>query len=498
MSEYLLLKLNNKEVSVNPEFASANSDLLVQNKKTITVPMVSKDSIDTGIGDRVELSTKKNTQEVKNTEEPAWYEKLGASIEQSAKWVAIKANKLADIEAVHEAILEWELDDENNAAAADMSANSEEYKIRKNSAVFASRIENAKMQEEVALKQISEFDEAVKEGYAEQYHRFKPENQIKVAGAVAFEAKCSNTVEKVIQNSSKCAREVQAEVTGAIADGIVRNQNFDETGKTDMGVKLAKNVVNLDETQQAAAYEQVANKMNAYKKVVAEVQHQVVNVAKENVRNEAIARLQNSNYDNVKQAFSTEAVKKAQETFKAANGGNISTEQAKAIKKAVETDLKNAVEAGKTEAQKQITQERISKQTATKASNPFIKKLGLTTASSRPDTEKDVKYSDFTTRTQFLAVKYQLEECDTLQEFAKSIKKMADGDLKTILKTISPTMKKEMFTNTTSVYLQAFLLKSGVVDYEDVKNDCIPGINSQLEVFTLNHDIEYAIQRLKG
>ena len=173
MSEYLLLKLNNKEVSVNPEFAPANSDLLVQNKKTITVPMVSKDSIDTGIGDRVELSTKKNTQEVKNTEEPAWYEKLGASIEQSAKWVAIKANKLADIEAVHEAILEWELDDENNAAAADMSANSEEYKIRKNSAVFASRIEDVKMQEEVALKQISEFDEAVKEGYAEQYHRFK-------------------------------------------------------------------------------------------------------------------------------------------------------------------------------------------------------------------------------------------------------------------------------------------------------------------------------------
>lgn len=499
MSDYLFLKLNNKEVSIKPEFAPVNPDSLVQSNKTITIPMVSNDSSNVQKGDTVEFSTK-NTEQTPavKAEEQSWYEALGNSIVQGSKFVVIKANKYIDSEAVHESILGWDLDDDNRIAAADANAVSETDRVRKFAAIHVSRMENAKRQGEFALKQIAECDEVVREGYAEQYHNFKPENQALTAGALAFQAKSTSTVEKVISNSKNCAVKVQAEVTGAIADGIVKNNTFDEPQKTDMGVKLAKNVVNLDETQQASAYEQVANKMNAYKKVVDEVQYQVVNVAKENVRKEAIAKLQTSSYENVKQTFSAEAVKKAQEAFKAANGGKITAEQAKEIKKAVEADLNTAVKEGKIEAQKQIAQAKKAEQVAETDSKSFAKKLGFKAVTSKTDDKKDIKYSDFTTRRQYLAAKYELEECKTLGDFAKSVKDMSKTDLKHVLKSVSTKTKEEMFKDTTSVYLQSFLLKNGDVKYEDVKNQCLTGVNSQLKVFTLNNDIEYAIQRLNG
>ena len=62
MSDYLFLKLNNKEVSIKPEFAPVNPDSLVQSNKTITIPMVSNDSSNVQMGDTVEFSTKNTEQ----------------------------------------------------------------------------------------------------------------------------------------------------------------------------------------------------------------------------------------------------------------------------------------------------------------------------------------------------------------------------------------------------------------------------------------------------
>lgn len=537
MSEYLFLKLN-KEVSVNPEYAPVNPDSLVQTDKKTNIAMVSEEAIDTEMTDKVEFSSlvskpetpkapvlqQQQVEEEKSWFEKAWdktcdvaskvvnvvktttqtvvktagkvIEKAAESVEQGAKWCAIKANKLIDSETIHDAIRTWDLDDDNNEAAADMSASSKLGKIRQRAAEFVSNIKDVTRQAEVALKQIQECDEEVRLGYAKNYHSFHPENQSNVSYKIVACSCSAGTVKEVIKNAPLCAPEQQSTVAGAIADGLNRNKNFNDDTKTELGIDLANGIQNFEESQQADAYNQVANKLNQYQRVVDAVKYQVANVASARVREEAMAKLQTSQYENVKMAFTAEAIQKAQEAFKAANGGKITSKQAEIIREAVKADLAIAVDEGKQEgqiaAQKQIAIEVKAKKEAATVSNPFKKETVVELNNNK------IKFSHCNSRVEYLALKHDLENCKTVDEFAKCVKDLAKKDLKNIMKSIPQHAKEEMFTTTTSVYLQAFLLRSGVVDYEDVKNDCLPGINNQIEVFTLNHDIEYAIQRLNG
>ena len=500
MTNEILLKFN-REVSINPEFAPIDSTAVEKSPKT--VQMVSADSIDTDMSDKIEFKTAQTPQakEVQQEETP-WYKRAWDATCETAKnathWVIIQSNRIIESEDLQkELATEYDLSDSNRVLAGDVSVNSEKVGMKKLAGKFTAGMKDAKLQMETTLRHAALADEAVLEGYADEYHNFHEENLAPTANVIVQHSCTTTTVQKVIKKSVLCPPKSQANVTGAIADGIVQNKNFNDDTKTGLGVDLAKNVVNLDETQQSEAYTKVAEKLNQYQAVVEEVKYQVTNVAKEQVKKDTLSKLENSAYQNVKKTFAQKAVKEAQDAFKASNNGQISKEQARIIKQAVEIDLNNAIKEGVKEAKranvaKVENSENSANSKAKEVTNPFkqgnVIKLGYT----------KIRLSDYDIKNANETELQALQNCTTVDEFAKYIKDIPTNDLKNMFKNISKNTKEDMFSRTTSVYLQAFLLKSGTVKYEEVEKDCLPGIKAQIDVFTLNNDIEYAIQRLNG
>ena len=488
MTDYqFLLKLKNQ--SVNPEYTTGVEATPAKNTQSQNIQMVSKEAVDTDMTDKViKTSNPQPTQAKENIQpkEKSWWESTCTWIEQGLKAGVIIANEYMDIQAIHDCVKEWELDDDNKEYAADMSASSEDIENKKRAAEYASKIENGKRQLEVAHRHIHNCDEHVRCGYAEQYHKMKRENQAAIAGEVVKCAEKVETAKKVVDNIPNCDKEVQADVVACSAQGTVENKNFTREQKGQVGKNIAVVIPKLDESAQAQSFTSLAETMHDYEEVVTEVGHQVANNVSETVKNDTIKYLSNSKYENLQATFTKENIEKIAIEYKKSLGI-----EAKVSEKEI-AQIAKEVKVGNLFQVKQAVKQVVAEEAKT-VSNPFVTvktQANTNTVEAKKEQEVVAKVlnnvvveaQNFTT---VQAIKQELKNCKSVVELANIIKDCPIKVAKSLFKNVSTEHAQELFKHSqNSLFMQKFLLKNNFVSYADVKDNCHPTIKKALNVYT--------------
>lgn len=490
MSDYEFL-LKFKKQSVNPEYTTGVANAPVQNPAAKNVQMVSQDSIDADMTDKIVKSTeaaRRAAQTKMTAEEESIWTSAWNWVEQSAKATVIVANEYLDIQAVHDSVKDWELDDDNREYAADMSAASENVDNKKYAAVHTSQIKDGVRQLEVAHRHIHNCDEHVRCGYAEHYHEMKPENQAPIAGEVVKCAEKVETAQKVVENISKCDKEVQADVVAQSAKGTIENKNFTREEKGQVGRDIAIEIPELDEAVQAQSFTSLTETMHDYEEVITEVSYQVATNVTEVVKNETIQKLSNSQYQNVQETFTKENIERIAVEYKKSLGIEENIPEAKIYQIIEDTKEGNFFEV-KQEVKQAVVEE------AKVVTNPFAKTKVEAVSQVAPkafsnNKEQEVisavlnNISTGVRETELQVIKQALKGCKSIAEFANIIKECPQKLVMNLFKNISTTNAQELFKHSqNSLFMQEFLLKNNFVDYMDVKNDCNPAVAKALNIF---------------
>lgn len=494
MSDYqFLLKFKNQ--SVNPECQTGVATAPVQNAQPKNVQMVSAGAIDTDMSDKVVKSStaaKQAAQTKMTVEEESIWTSAWNWVEQSAKAGVIIANEYMDIQAIHDSVKEWELDDDNREYAADMSAASENADNKKYTAVHTSKIQDGVRQLKVAHRHIHNCDEHVRCGYAEHYHEMKSENQAPIAGEVIKCAEKVETAQKVVENISKCDKDVQADVVAQSAKGTVANKNFSREEKGQVGKNIAIEIPELDESAQAESFTSLAETMYDYEEVVTEVAHQVATNVTENVKNDTIKNLSNSQHQNLQETFTKENIERIATEYKKALGieEKVSEEKIESIARDVKFgkvfNVQKAIEKAVVEETQVKENPFVTNTVAIKAQQTErVEKVAPVVSKAQTITEAldfiEIESTDGP-RTQLL--KQELRKCTSASQVAEILEALPSRVAKNMFKHISRTKAEALFkASKDSIDMQRFLLKNGFVKYENVKNHCIPGINKTLNVF---------------
>ena len=487
------LEIYQHKQSVNPEFLEGTI-AYVESSKGVTVPIVAQSAVEKSNTDTFVSSTKDTKPQPPKQEEEgflssaaSWFGKGAESIKQGALGFVIWANRHVDIEAVGEFLVDCDLDQENIQNLAGMCAHSEHDSLKGCTGEVAARLEDEKIQCELACDQIKHCDETVRASYARCTHKMHANNQPIISGTITEHAENPETVQTVIDNMPLCAKEQQANVVACSARGVVKNKNFTPSQKSEMGTRIAVTVPKLDIQQQAKAFTALTEEMHDYEEVVTEVSNQVANHVTEEVREETIKQLSQSQYENVRQTFTKENIDRIQAEYKKQLGivEKIDNEKiAEIIKEAKGenvADVKRAVKEAlieQAEEHKLVQQEikqRLSELSFSSAEHSFVKRL---------DNASIENYDN----ERIAIFKQELHECKSIKDVAKVLKNYPKKVASNLFKNISKTNAKNLFKQSQdSVYMQAFLLKNGLVEYTDVKEHCNPAINQALKVFS---DIE--------
>lgn len=521
----------NKNQSINPEFAPVTPGTLQGSDPAKTViPMVSEDAIDTDMSDKIvfchfftpncdaidtDMSDKidkaENVNETKPLKEPEKKEKTGFfgkikkgfnevvnAVEQGVKNVVIKANEWLDIKAIHDEIRTWDLSDDNKRAAAIASAKSKIEEIKARAGEYTAEIKDAIKQLETAIELIGNYDDDVRTGLARQLPNMQDENQAPIAENIAQHSDTDEPTREVIKQMPNCAVEQQAEIVNATTRGIVANQNYTDETKTSLGIETARQIINLDETQQAKAYECTANNMHEYEKVVDEVTNQVANVASEKVRQEAVERLQKSEHENVKASFTPENIKKVQEEYRHRLG--VEEKTTEELQQEFTTD---------SEQENNTKQTNITDETAvTTAPQKTVKETPAQPDTVLKDTTVQTQDCFNSEEVSGVSTRYistpkaenttnsiqSFKECRTLADVEYVIKNAPKEEVKKFYERLNASQKLGLFKKTQAPEIQLHMLKHGMVKYEEVRNNLLPAVSSKLAVYTLNHDIEDAVK----
>ena len=520
----------NKNQSINPEFAPVTPGTLQGSDPAKTViPMVSEDAIDTDMSDKIvfchfftpncdaidtdmsdklvqtqSLNAPQNDKKPED-KKPGLFTRIkngiknaASAVEHGVKNVIIRANGIVDIKALHDGIENWDLNDSNKRAAAIASAKSKFEEVKARAGRYTAKIEDIGKQEETITDLAENYDDPVRESLAENMPKMHAENMPVTARVVTENAETEAPSREVIKQMPNCATEQQAAVVDAATKGIVANSNYDDETKTGLGIETAKQIINLDETQQAKAYECTANNMHEYEKVVDEVTNQVANVASEKVRQEAVERLQKSEHENVKASFTPENIKKVQEEYRHRLG--VEEKTTEELQQEFTTD---------SEQENNTKQTNITDETAvTTAPQKTVKETPAQPDTVLKDTTVQTQDCFNSEEVSGVSTRYistpkaenttnsiqSFKECRTLADVEYVIKNAPKEEVKKFYERLNASQKLGLFKKTQAPEIQLHMLKHGIVKYEEVRNNLLPAVSSKLAVYTLNHDIEDAVK----
>ncbi len=517
MSTYTYLEQLNKDQSVNSGYNTAQTGTAAQTSPAQTViPMVSEDAIDTDMSDKIVKSETVNetkpAKEPEKEEKPGLLKRMWNGVKKTASKIAdgaeqlykrgvIKVAELTDSETVLEYAHSFkELSDKNLKRLADTDVKSEIKKFRQKAGEVVARIKDIKEQHAIAMRHTQYGDDDVRIGYARNLANMHAENQAPIAGSITLHSETAEPTREVIKQLPNCAIEQQAEVVNATTAGIVANQNYTDETKTSLGIETTRQIQYLDESQQAEAYTCTANNMHEYEKVVNEVTHHVANIAPEKVRKDAMEKLQQSEYENVRNLFTQENIKRIQKEYLQKLGVEEKETEPETndVKTTVEKQTPEIVEpTEKTEETKPVseteTAEVKTEQTKTDDQSTFVTKY------NKKDTTQETSRGSFRYTTAPQAetsgnTVTAFKDCRSIQDVEKVIKNAKKEDVKKFYARLNESQKLGLFKNTQSPEIQLEMLKQGVVKYEDVHANLLPAVKSKIDVYTLNHDIEDAIK----
>lgn len=486
--EYYLKRT--EEYSYHPDYYYGSGMTPPTAEKPVgAIPIVSQEAIDTDMTDKVVTEPQKQEPPKATEENKTLWQKVEESFEKNAAilakktdwtWLLRQANKFENI------------NDDTAEILTEANAQSENEEFQAQTAIKNAQIKDAKRQAEIANRIITTVqNEVVQTSYANNYHNFHEDNQAEIAGTLIEHAVNQNVVNATIENMPNCNVEKQAEVVNAVTKGIVANKNINDAQKVDCGIKTARTIIQLDESQQAKAFESTANNFHNYNEVVKETQNQVANFATEKVRNEVLQLLKNSQYENVKESFTAEAIKKAQLEFKATNNGKMNADEAEKIRHEVEKAIAKAEKEAKAtinETEKHADKitinyepaEQISTQEV-KLTNPF--EIGKENSETNGNKVKlFTPQKRYATRTQKLVAEHGLTECKTADEFVEKFKELSKVDKKQLLTKMGTVELETLFKNTSSATMQVYLISNGFVEYQSNKKHCLPATNAYLEI----------------
>ena len=201
--------------------------------------------------------------------------------------------------------------------------------------------------------------------------------------------------------------------------------------------------------------------------------------------------MKNSQYENVKESFTTEAIKKAQLEFKATNNGKMNADEAEKIRHEVEKAIAKAekeVEATINETEKHADKiiinyepaEQISTQEV-KLTNPF--EIGKENSETNGNKVKlFTPQKRYATRTQKLVAEHGLTECKTADAFVEKFKELLPVDKKQLLTKMGTVELETLFKNTSIATMQVYLIDNGFVKYQPNKKHCLPATNAYLKI----------------
>ncbi len=476
--------------------------------ETITVPLVSEDAIDTDMSDKVVTKTKTAEQTKENEEKKSWLQKAWGAVKTTANNIAegaeqlykqgvIKVAELTDSETVLEYAHSFEdLSDGNLERLADVDIESELQNFRQKAGEVISRIKDIHTQLEVAKRHTKEGDDDVRIGYAKNISKMNSKNQGEIANSIAANSIGEEPVSTLITEIKNCAVPYQAEIVNQTTLGIEANQNYNDETKSNLGCQTAREIINLDKSQQADAYTYTANNLHRHEDVVNEVVNQVANYAEEEVRQQAMSNLQQSKYDNVKQSFTKDNIEQVQKIYREEHG--IKTPET--IKEEPEIKKETTSEAIQKQAETRPIQDNTTQpttqntETKKEQNNTKEKSKEYSTAKSSYNTSTNVT-SAYQTTTYSNEVK-TFKDCRNLNDLAEVMKKSSSNEVNKFFERLNETQKRNLFKKTTSPYIQTQMLKKGIVNYEEVSTNLLPEVKSKLDVLTLNNDIERALTLL--
>lgn len=458
-----------------------------------TVPMVSQEAIDTDMTDKVVSEAPKQEPPKATEENKGWLQKICNRAERAYEKAAALAAKGTDWEWLMRHVNKFEdIDDDTAETLTEANAQSEFEEFQAQTAVKNAQIKDVKRQLAVAQRIIPTANETVQMSYANNYHTFHEDNQAPTAETLTTYAVNEEINIATTENAKNCAVKSQANVADAIAKGTLANENLNETQKANCGVKLAQEIKNFDKTQQAQAYTATANNFHKYDAVVKETQNQVANYASDDVRAAVIKGLEKSQHQNVRDAFTAEAIKQAQIAFKAANNGNITADEAEKIRQTVEKVIAAAEkEIEKTENTEEKTEEKAESIYITqeiiqenkpevKLTNPFDIGKKDSKATDNNKTGIITYQKKYVTHTQKLVAEHGLADCKTADAFVEKFRELSKVDKKNLLEQMGTVELENLFKNTSSASMQVYLLKNGYVDYISNKKHCLPSTNIAL------------------
>ena len=512
MSTYGYLEQVNKEQSVNAGYSTVSVSSAQTNPADNVIPMVSEDAIDTDMTDKVVTTT--SAKPAKDDEKPGFLRRLWNNVADGAdqlyKRGVIKVAELVD----GEKILEYahgfkDLCDENLERLADVDVKSELREFRQKAGEVTARMQDAEHQHTVAMRHTQHGDDDVRLGYARNLDRMQPENQAPVAGNVAQYSTSSAPTEEVVKRLPYCATEYQAETVNAVTKGVVDNQNYDTPTKIGFGVSVSQQIKYLDESQQADAYNHTANNMQHFNEVVESVANEVANFASDKVRKEALEKLQNSTYENLRKIFKNENIKKIQAAYKQAIGvAGKTVSSAEAFP--VETQEKETEEVALqvvTPVEEVISQENVSVVEITipeATEETYI--IENTEENQSPLSEetktetRERNYTHTTTASRAAAPVFSggavktFKECRSIKDVEEVIKSAPKETVQKFYERLTKSQRLGLCKNTQLPEIQLAMLKQGIVKYEEVRSHLLPAVNSLLAVYSLNHEIDEAIQ----
>jgi len=487
--EYYLKRT--EEYSYHPDYYYGSGMTPPTAEKPIgAIPIVSQEAIDTDMTDKVVTNPPKQEPTKATEKEKTWYQRAWQSVEETyEKAAAIVAKKTDWAWLLKHANNFKDINDDTAEILTEANAQSEDVKFQAQTAIKNAQIKDAKRQAEVANRIITTVqNEVVQTSYANNYHNFHEDNQAGIAGTLTEHAVNQNVVNATIENMPNCHVKKQAKVVDAVTKGIIANKNINDTQKVDCGIKTAQTIIKLDETQQAKAFEYTATNFHDYNEVVKETQNQVANFATEKVKNEVIELLKNSKYENIKESFTTEAIKKAQLEFKAANNGKMNADEAQEIRHEIEKTIAKAEK--NIEKVQNLTEQKVKKvepiyekEKEVKLTNPFdIGKETTKTNNNNKTTSFIPQQKRYITRTQKLVAEHGLTECKTADDFVEKFKELFKVEKNQLLTKMGIVVLETLFKNTSSTTMQVYLISNGFVEYQSNKKHCLPATNAYLEI----------------
>ncbi len=474
---------------------------------TITVPMVSEDAIDTDMSDKVVTTTSTPEKVEDKKEKKSFLQRAWSTVKETATNIAegaeqlykrgvIKVAELTGSESVLEYAHSFEdLSDGNLERLADVDVESEFQNFRKKAGEVVSKIRDIHTQLEVAKRHTKEGDDDVRMGYAQNISRMHAENQAGIANNIATYSVGEEPVSTLISEIRNCAVPYQAEIVNQTTLGIEANQNYNDETKSGLGCQTAREIINLDKSQQADAYTYTANNLHRHETVVNEVVNQVANYAEEDVRQQAMANLQQSQYDNVKQSFTKDNIEQAQKIYREENGIKEPELTREVTKPTQETGATIQPEAEGLQTQNAATTQNTPETSTKKKENTRI--VDTTENNSYKATFRNYVKTTAAYQTKPISSTIKtFKDCSNDKELVEVMKSSTPEEVEKFFSQLSKAQKTNLFRETTSPYIQTHMLKNGIVNYEEVRANILPEVKSKLDVLTLNNDIERALTLL--